>query len=185
MNYETLFSPHNIALLGDWLAESGELYVDIGLPHSGASGTQYFVRSMSELKALIARQTWPEIGITIFRRMQYPLRGIADEDLLNQALARVPDGQWYHIVSLADYFPSPCAFIGSGKSHAELKQDWANILGSSIGFGQDPNDYHDAPWFYSHPNEFFLLSVTKNQNYYESFAKNPEGYKTVIDLWSL
>ena len=70
MNYLHLLSLDNIALLKDWLEETGELYVDIDLPHSGSSGSAYLVRSMNELKLLISRQTHPEIVIAIFHETE-------------------------------------------------------------------------------------------------------------------
>ncbi|MBK9747412.1 MAG: hypothetical protein IPO91_11600 [Chloroflexi bacterium] len=92
MNYLHLLSLDNIALLKDWLEETGELYVDIDLPHSGSSGSAYLVRSMNELKLLISRQTHPEIVIAIFHSLQYPIRGIADEILLKQVFGA--DFRW-------------------------------------------------------------------------------------------
>src|SRR4051812_2287712 len=38
MNYLTMFSAQNLALLSDWLADTGELYVDVYVPHSGGGG---------------------------------------------------------------------------------------------------------------------------------------------------
>lgn len=86
MSYLSLFLPQHLAVLNDWLTETGELYVDVYWPHSGNSGTAYFIRSMSDLNDLVAEQTWPEICFTIFRRLQYPVRGVANDELLEQAL---------------------------------------------------------------------------------------------------
>ncbi|CAG0935678.1 hypothetical protein TFLX_04527 [Thermoflexales bacterium] len=189
MSYHTLFSHHNLALLNDWLAETGELYVDVHLPHSGGSSTPYFIRTLSELKELVSQQTWPEIVFSIFHYRQYPLRGIADEHLLAQALQQISDGHWYRLVSLDDFYPSPCTFFGSGNSHIELQNDFSEVLGQSIGIGQDPLDVYDNAWFHSHPNEVFLLSatrnlsVTKNQNYHRGFDDYPGKYQTLIDMW--
>ncbi len=182
MSYHTLFSPHNLALLSDWLADTGELYVDVYLPHSGGAGTPYFIRTLSDLKELISQQTWPEIGISIFHHLQYPLRGIADEHLLTQALRHIPDGHWYRLVSLEYFYPSPCVFLGSGNSHIELQHDFSEVLGQSIGVGQDPFDVHDDEWFHSHFDEVFVLSVNRNQNYYQAFDQKPDMYQAVIDL---
>jgi len=183
MRYHTLFSPHNLALLSDWLAETGELCVDVYLPHSGGSGTPYFIRTLSELKELVSQQTWWEIAITIFHHRQYPLRGIADEHLLTQALRQIPDGQWYSLVSLEHFYPSPCVFLGSGNSHIELQHDFSEVLGQSIGIGQDPFDVRDDAWFHLNHDEVFRLSVSRNQNYYQAFDHHPDKYQTLIDLW--
>src|SRR4051794_23148163 len=120
-------TPQQLKQLQDWLSETGELYVDVYRPHSGGSGTAYLVRSASDVEALIAKQTWPELVVTVFRRLQYPLRGIADDALLAQALQQTRDGEWFHFVSLDDYYPSPCSWRGSGSTHAELRQEFHEI----------------------------------------------------------
>src|SRR5947208_6004766 len=96
-------TPERRAKFQEWLSENGELCVDIYLPKSGGGGTQYFVRSVGEFEALISEQTWRELVVTVFRRLQYALRGIADESLLAQALQQIPDGQWYTIVVMENY----------------------------------------------------------------------------------
>src|SRR4051812_11871450 len=108
------FSPEQRSKLEEWLAETGELCVDIYLPKSAGGGNQYFVRSVEDLEALTSGQTWRELVVTVFRRLQYPLRGIADDSLLARALEEIPDGQWYTILLLEDYcYPRRPRFRGS------------------------------------------------------------------------
>jgi hypothetical protein len=163
MNYWTLFSPAQITLLSNWLGEAHELYVDIHLPHSGSSSTAYFVRSITDLKHLIEQQIHPEIRITIFRHVQYPIRGIANNDLLDQALQQIKNGDWYSIISLAHYFPQSCRFFGSGNSHQELKQEFTEIVGELVGIGINPFDVYDEEWLNSRPDEVLTLSSTKTR----------------------
>lgn len=182
MNYLHLLSLDNIALLKDWLEETGELYVDIDLPHSGSSGSAYLVRSMNELKLLISRQTHPEIVIAIFHSLQYPIRGIADEILLKQVLQRIADGEWYTIISLESVYPSSVVWCGNGRSHDELRHDFADVLGERVGIGINPADVC-SDWRQLSSEEVLTLSVLRNQNYYEPYVKNPDRYKSVFDLW--
>lgn len=183
MNYLTLFSPHNLALLSDWLGETGELYVDIHLPHSGATGAAYRLRSLGDLKSLISQQSHPEIAIHIFHYLQYPLRGTANEMLLQQALQQISDGEWYSIISLDDFYPSSVSWWGNGNTHEELKRDFADILGEKIGMGQNPFDVHTGDWLSLHPNEVLKLAVLRNQNNYDPYLKEPEKFKWVFELW--
>ena len=67
MNYSTLFTPHHIALLHDWLTATGGLFVRLEFPHSGGSGTSYSVSSLEELEELVSQQTHPELEIFIFK----------------------------------------------------------------------------------------------------------------------
>jgi hypothetical protein len=184
VNYLPLFSLHNLALFSDWLKETSELYVDVYRPHSGGGSAGYFIRTMNDFKSLIAEQDWPEISITVFRRMQFPLRGIADDELLEKALQQIPDGEPYAFVSMAgSNYPSFVAFWGSGKSHSEFRREYAEVLGEEVGIGQDPFDIYDGKWLYTHSSEVFRLSLTRNQNYYEAYANNPDEFKWVEDLW--
>jgi hypothetical protein len=183
MDYSTLFSLDNIALLSDWLEETGELYVDIYLPHSGGGSSAYFLHSLSDLKALISQQTHPEIAISVFHYLQYPLRGVANEILLRQALENIPDGEYYAIVSLDYAYPSSVSWWGSGNSHDELRREFADVLGKKIGIGQNPFDIHSEDWFSLHPDQALKVSVLRNQNHYERYAIEPEKYKRVFELW--
>jgi hypothetical protein len=69
-------------MIHDWLTGSGSVFVRIERPHSGASGDSHVVRSLQDLRTLLARETHPEIEIFIFQEQPYP-----DDDLL-RALER-------------------------------------------------------------------------------------------------
>ena len=184
MSYLYLFSPHNLALLNDWLQETGELYVDVYHPHTASGSTAFIVRSMNELKSMFSQDSWLEIEITIFRARQFPLRGIADETLLEQALQLIPDGQAYSIATLnLNQHPSRINFHGDGKSHEQFRRDFAEVLGEEVGIGREPSLIYDDKWILSHPSEVLYLSIHRNQNYYEPCSKNPEKYRWLTDLW--
>lgn len=184
MNYTSLFSPHNIAALHDWLSERGELYIRLEYPHSGGSGTSYLIRTLQDLKQVMAQQTHPEIEIFIFRQLIFPIRGIADESLLERALKEIPDQQYYTI-ALLDYYPSDCKFLADGKGHLELRKDFIEVWGKSVAVGTNPLDldYIDNKWIYTSADEIMYFTVRKNRNYYERYDKSPDRYKEVIDLW--
>lgn len=135
-----MLTPERRRQVEEWLAETGELYVDIYVPHSAGGGTPYFVRSVDEIDELMVEPKWPELVVTVFRRLQYPLRGVADDNLLAEALQQIADGDWFHFVSLEDYYPSPCVWCGSGNTHAELRQEFSEVVGKRIGIGKSPSD---------------------------------------------
>lgn len=182
MSYFDLLSIHNLALLSDWLESTGELCVDLYLPHSGGGGTVYFIKSVNDLKSLMTQEMWPEIVITIFRDIQYPLRGIADDRLLQEALQQLPDGDHYAIISLNEY-PSPCTYKSDGKNHTELRRDFLEIIGDEVAIGLDPTfNIDNEQWIYKHSNEVFRLSVKKNQTHYRNYTDHPEQYKFLENL---
>lgn len=132
---------------------------------------------------MIQEQDSEEIEIIIFRERQYSLRGTADEEMLEKALSQVKDGEWYVIFSLENEFPNDINFLSSGNSYSEMRNDFFRLSGQEIGFGQDPFDIYDDEWFLKNHEKVFRLTVSKNQNYHESFVKNPEKYKWLEDRW--
>ncbi|MCB9453820.1 MAG: hypothetical protein H6672_20505 [Anaerolineaceae bacterium] len=188
MNYLNLFSLGNLAMLSDWLEETGELYVDVYFPHSGNSGTAYFIRSLNDLKSLVLLQNWPEIVFTVLRRLQFSLRGVADEQLLEKALQQIPDGHPYEIVNLR-YYPENRNFCGSGKSHDELRRELSEVFGEIVGIGQEPDVFSGK--LSSNVDEVFEVHVLRknefqiirNQDAYERFSKEPNRYQWIANLW--
>lgn len=174
MNYHHLFSSSNLALLRDWLVETGELYVDVHLPHSGASGNAYIIHSINDLKLLVARQPHPEIVISIFHHLQYPIRGVANESLLKQAIQQIPDGEWYTIISLEDVYPSPVVWWGSGNSHQELRREFTDLLGKNVGIGINPADASSGYWHNLPVDEVLTFSALRNQTYHQPKTDDPE-----------
>jgi hypothetical protein len=153
-----LLSPQQYERLNAWLAESSELYVAVYRVRGGGSGDAYFCRGVAEIEELLAKQTWPKVVVHIFHRIQYPLRGVANQELLAKALEQIPDGEWFHFVSLDHYYPSSCSWCGSGNSHTELRQEFAEIIGERVGIGYDPFDRDDS-WMSKSPDEVMILDV--------------------------
>lgn len=67
MKYTELFTPYHVAVLVDWLAEKGELCVEIYIPHSGGGPIYDTIRSLAELKGVVSRAPGPEIQISIWK----------------------------------------------------------------------------------------------------------------------
>jgi hypothetical protein len=181
-SYQALLSIHNLALLNDWLVETKELLVDIDLSHSGGSGKIYIIKSLPELHKLLAEQTWPEIHVTIFREKQYPLRGSVDEKLITQALEAMKNWQSYAIVRIGEY-PTPCEWLDDGKSYEQLRAQLEQNMGEYVGIGANPFEAVDFRARDSYTKVFSLI-VSKNQNYYEPYAKAPEQYAHIVQEWS-
>ena len=69
-------------MVHDWLADSGSVFVRVERPHSGGSGDSHTVRSLRDLRALLARETHQEIEVFVFKTATIP-----DEEL-HRALDR-------------------------------------------------------------------------------------------------
>jgi hypothetical protein len=186
----TLFSLANLAMLSDWLEESGELYIDVYLPHSASSSTGYFIRSIAELKTLVAEQWWDEIVFTIFREIQFPLRGVADKDLLQQALRQMQEGQPYYLLRTElSVYPNQVAYSYITTSN-ELQEEITQFHGQAVAFGPEPKIY-DLGWLPFYKDEVFEVYVLRQHDYqpfknhedYAPYRQNPERYQFLADLW--
>jgi len=159
--------------LQQWLRETGELCVDVYVPKGGRGGTGYFLRSIAELEELISKQSAPCVAITVFRQLQYPLRGVADDSMLAQALKRIPDGKWYTIISLDHYYPAEHRLRGSGNTHAELREEFAGVKGQRIAFGENPFDGNDE-WIFSSSERAMVLYFNKCGDHYQIESSTPQ-----------
>jgi hypothetical protein len=189
MGYEHLFGKSDLALLYDWLQETGELYMDLDRPHSGGSNNGvHFIESLAALKGIVSHERHPEVYISIFRLKQYPIRGIAGDSLLATVLEQIPDRQWFSIVSLGDGPLAPCNVIGFGDCHDEMREEFARLEGKHVRVGQNPYDLADT--FSNRPEEVFVVysykhppSVSKNRTAYDPYDSEPDRYRPYIDFW--
>jgi len=183
VGYDHLFEQHDRALLSDWLQETGELYVDLHRPHSGGDNSSfYFTSTLAQLKEIVVSEGHPEVSITIFRQKQYAIRGIADEKLAHEALALIPEGEWFSILSLEKVPSTPWNVIGSGNTHAELQESLANLKGQSIRFGRNPFDLRSS--YFEDPDDAWVANsylhppkITKNWLSYSPFETDPDRYR--------
>jgi len=189
MGYEHLFAEHDLALLYDWLQETGELYMDLDRLHCGGTNNGiHFIHSLTQIKGIIAQEKHPEVSIAIFREKQYPIRGTADETLLAAALDFIPDGEWFSILSLGNGPLAPCSVVGSGETHAELREGFVRLRGQSVRFGRNPFDRRNS--YFEMPDDAWVLNsyvhpphVAKNWLFYAPFKAGPDRYRSHIDSW--
>ena len=141
------------------------------------------------MKTIVSEETHSEIRIDIFREKQYPIRGIADDNLLAIALEVIPDGEWFSILALGDGPFAPCRVVGFGENHHELREDFTRLSGRSVLFERHPFDkvvnYFELPndvWsavYYRYPQP----QVSKNRTSYAPLETEPERYRPHIAFW--
>jgi hypothetical protein len=161
MKYLDLFADLHWSLLTEWLAASGELLVEIYLPSSPSSSTKWFVRSLEDIRSLIAHEDWPQIEITIYRLSPYSIRGVVDEKLLQAALHEIPDNSSFSIFSTDKYYPDLAGYMSGGETHEELRRELNYYRGRMVIVGRDP-DPSDLNWIYTHPKDVMQFAVRKS-----------------------
>jgi hypothetical protein len=87
-----------------------------------------------------------QTSVIVFKTKQFPVRGIADEDLLHEALAKIPDGAWWNLTRTTlitmgsqSWYPT-----FEGDSLTELEEELKDELfwGHPVAIGPEP-DFHD------------------------------------------
>jgi hypothetical protein len=144
-----------ISTVTEWLSQSGEVFVEHYMPHSGGGPSWFFVTSRNALERLLAQaQTWPGTMLTVLRERQLPLRGTVDDDFIARAKALVPDGKPYFFSDPSEYPETVLAVaLGSGWSHTEMEKELAAFRGQTVWFGLEPDPVVARP-----PNEAVIYT---------------------------
>jgi hypothetical protein len=138
----TFTEPIVAQILKDWFRRSGELFIELHRPHSGASGNFYILNNYSQYEDLMMKAS-PGSICSVLRDKQLPIRGFIDDDLIQRAFNLLADGDYYLIVEPCTY-PQMICFLGDGKTHVELEQDLRELQGTDVWVGHDfaiPNEY--------------------------------------------
>jgi hypothetical protein len=128
--------------LTDWFEPSGELFVELHLPHSGGSGFFYILSTFADYLDLMMKAK-PGAVSFVLRDRQFPLRGVIDDVFIANTLEHVDDGEYYMIIEPLKY-PLQFDVLGDGNTHSELKNDLETLRGKEVWAGLDlkmPNDY--------------------------------------------
>ncbi len=132
-------SVYDYSFLGEvsyWFERADELFVAVRYAHAGGDRDYLFARSFEQILDL-ANILPPSTDIVVFREKQLPYRGAADEQLLSIALAGIPDGvEWLLLTRKRegeqDYTPR------SGSTHEALRAAFAEFRGKRVAVGVAP-----------------------------------------------
>ena len=128
-------------LFREWLKASGEGFVVVRYSHSAGARDYFLIDSFARFEDVISRL--PAMADVIaFRQRQLPIRGIAGERLLEQAMAEIPEGGEFLFLNLE---PSSLQtlYASGGESHAELAATLKEFAGKYVAVGRYPRWYED------------------------------------------
>jgi len=182
--YFQLFSKSHIAMLFDWLEQSGELWMHVEFPYSGSSGTWYRLLSLHHVKEVLdSLQESPPIEITIFQDKLFALRGIAGKEILEAASKQITDDEEFTVVELGEG-RAFLEWIASDKGLKNLEKILQEVTGRSIAIGLDPTDVtpFDDNWARKNRDCILRISIRTNSLFYEPLVDNPTKYENIISL---
>jgi hypothetical protein len=123
------FTIQSLALIWDWLRE---LVVFVESLDDNYVRTNYIIRSMQDLRLLVLQEAHHhKVEFTITRGPMFSLRGIANKDLLEQALEQFPNGYALNTASFA-YYPESFDFLDQ---YMMLLEAFAGEWGHPMMFG--------------------------------------------------
>jgi hypothetical protein len=148
-----------------WIAQQGEVFLDIYYPRTAGVHDYVFVHSCAYLLDLLNTLP-PQCNITVFRDKQLPLRGIVTQEFEEQALIEIPDKSgWFAVAAESEVIEADgrIAFHwlpAEEKSrrhqyHAEadsshetlcimLRENWGKYIAVGLDFPTHIEDAEDA-----------------------------------------
>ncbi|MBP6821844.1 MAG: hypothetical protein KA368_09885 [Acidobacteria bacterium] len=129
-----------------WFADTAELFVERYLPHSGSGGDFMIIRSIPEFNHL-TEHAQPDSVIFVSCQNMLPLRGIVNDDFIDEAKTMFAEGPDFVVVKPA-YYPDRFTQIESGNTHHELQNILNGFIGQLVWIGLD----FKFPDFYWQPD---------------------------------
>jgi hypothetical protein len=119
-----------------WIDSDGEIYVYVGFWRAGGDDVHILCRSYASFLEILLPLKEKKGAVTVLRNPTIKIRGIADENLLKQAMSVFPDGEdWFLICP--DY-DSPYNSLGSGdRTHSDMQELFQRYEGRFIVIGDD------------------------------------------------
>jgi hypothetical protein len=139
MSYAPTTDPMFLSTLENWFRTQPEILALIRFRCGAGNCSFEMFRSFEELSERMGKLP-PGACITAFKRHQFPLRGVVDDEFIAKCLVDVPDGAEYVMVETVLTVAGKMSWFhyGSGVSHAELIDDLNNSRGVPVAVGLYP-----------------------------------------------
>lgn len=122
-----------------WIEEQGDIFVVVRYAASGGARDYFVINDFVNYRALLSSLP-ARADVIVFRQRQLPIRGIASSQLLSVAVAVIPDGVEWIVVTLSERDHGRVLDLWDGRSHQELTRLFNELRDTYIAAGEDP------PW---------------------------------------
>jgi len=174
-----LFTNGDLALLGDWLHEGGQLLLHIYWPHSAGTNAYHFFHSLAELRMILTSQDAPEIELMIFRNSRFVLSDTVTEEFITKVLQEYSTDQFYTLLGSSNDGSDKWYYLTDGQTTDQLRADLEAWKDTAVAVVVDPTDQHQQQLGYRSHEYVLHIRVLRNQNTYLNYWKNPEKYAWV------
>lgn len=141
MSLRSVFDSSFLSQVHQWIEETGEVFIVIRHAYAAGAKDYIFISSFEQFEELI-HSLPSSADVIVFKQRQLPIRGIADNTLLEIALQSIPDGEWWFL--LCRYGEKPHDFWSRGEnSHDEMRRVFEEFCGKYIALGLVP-PFHES-----------------------------------------
>jgi hypothetical protein len=174
-----LFTNGDLALLGDWLNEGGQLLLYIYWPHQAGANAYHFFRSLAELRSILVSQDAPEIELMIFRNSRFVLRDTVTDEFITKVLREYATNLFYTLIGSPNHDSTQWHYLSDGQTTDQLKADLDAWKDTEVAVVVDLTDRSQQELGYRSHEYVLYIRVLRNQNSYLNYSKHPEKYTWV------
>jgi hypothetical protein len=155
MSLRSVYDPTFLTQVHQWIQETGEVFIVIRYAYMAGAKDYIFVPSFEQFEELI-HSLPPLADVSVFKERKLPIRGIANNELLEVALKSITDGEWWFL--LCRHGDKPSDFSSDGaNSHQEMCRIFEEFHGEYIAIGLDPP-------FHENDNENMQSGIVPHQD---------------------
>lgn len=124
------------------MTENGEIYIVIRYSHSAGAKDYFLIHTFLEFQEKL-HSLPAKAEVIVFRHRQLPIRGVADESLLGQALSEIPEGVEWTMEEYDANTQTISRCLESGTERRELVESFEEHKGLSVAVGKTPTFWQD------------------------------------------
>ena len=136
------------SVVQQWLHEQGEILVLLRYSRAAGAKDWYFAEEPNQLLSMV--DSLPsQTSVILFRDQQLPIRGVADQALIEAAKTLIPDGTEFLVLRLeperirTSESSAERMLTQAGESLTELREAIRDFHGHRVAIGQYPRFWED------------------------------------------
>ena len=139
--------PRFLSTVKDWIEIDGEVYLMLWF-HAAAGTKHHWLLNSYDHFISVLDSVHGYCSVDVYQDPRFPIRGVVNDELIQQALAAFPDGEdWFLMVLEQEDGRRMTSDVWGDKSHVALVEELKRHAGKHVVIGPDvhwpvpPNDY--------------------------------------------
>lgn len=138
--------PQFLNVVKEWIENDGEVYLMLWFHAAGGTQHHWLPNSFDHFISIL-NSVHGHCSADVYRHPHFPIRGIVNDDFIQQALAGFPDGEDWFLMAFEQENDPRITSAEGDKSHVALVEKLRRHVGKFVVIGPDmhwpvpPNDY--------------------------------------------